>query len=108
MGMLAGGLDLPRFFPFLGQTQFKVLCAIASFIMFVTVAINCSFIPERDPTLDGEPPESKGGVVNFFKGLYRAVVQLPPQIARVCEVQFVAWIGYSFQPHYLKRELTVI
>lgn len=95
--MLAGGLDLPKLLPFLGNTQFKVLCAVASFVMFATVAINCASIPERDPTLDGEPSEGKEGILNFFKGLYRAVVRLPPQIVRVCEVQFVAWIGYDFQ-----------
>jgi len=96
--MLAGGLDLPKLLPFLGNTQFKALCAVASFVMFVTVAINCAFIPERDPTLDDEPLEGKEGLLNVFKGLYRAVVRLPPQITRVCEVQFVAWIGYGFQP----------
>jgi solute carrier family 45 protein 1/2/4 len=98
MGMLAGGLDLPKLLPFLGTTQFKVLCAVASFVMFVTVTINCASIPERDPTLDDQPPEGKERLFNFFKGLYRAVVRLPPQIIRVCEVQFVAWIGYGCQP----------
>ena len=98
IGMLAGGLDLPKLFPFLGNSQFKVLCAVASFIMFVTVAINCASIPERDPTLDGELPEGKEGLLNFFKGLYRAFVRLPSQITRICEVQFVAWMGHGFQP----------
>jgi hypothetical protein len=99
--MLAGGLDLPKLLPFLGKTQFKVLCAVASFVMFATVAINCASVSERDPTLDG-PPEGKEGLLNVFKGLYRAVVRLPPQITRVCAVQFVAWIGYDFQPPKMK------
>lgn len=94
IGMLAGGLDLPKLLPFFGNTQFKVLCAVASIVMFTTVVINCASIPERDPTLDGDPPESKGGLLNFFRGLYRAVVRLPPQVAKVCAVQFVAWIGW--------------
>lgn len=94
VGMLAGGLDLPKLLPFLGNSQFKVLCAVASIVIFTTVAINCASIPERDPTLDGELPESKDGLLNFFKGLYHAVVRLPPQVAKVCAVQFVAWIGW--------------
>jgi len=98
VGMLAGGLDLPKLLPFLGNTQFQVLCAVASFVIFATVGINCASIPERDPTLDGEPPKGKDSLLNFFKGLYRAVVRLPPQIARICQVQFIAWIGYGFQP----------
>lgn len=94
IGMLAGGLDLPKLLPFLGNTQFKVLCAVASIVMFATVAITCASISERDPTLDGELSESKGGLINFFKGLYHAVVRLPPQVVKVCEVQFIAWIGW--------------
>jgi len=94
LGMLAGGLNLPKLFPFLGNTQFKCLCAVASIVMFITVGINCAAIPERDPTLDPEPPESKNGLINFFKGLYHAVVRLPPQVSNVCQVQFIAWIGW--------------
>ena len=94
LGMLAGGLNLPKLLPFLGNTQFKCLCAVASIVMFITVGINCAAIPERDPTLDPEPSESKNGIMNFFKGLYHAVVRLPPQVSKVCQVQFIAWIGW--------------
>jgi solute carrier family 45 protein 1/2/4 len=92
-GYLAGYINLPLYLPFLGDTQFKVLCAIASLIMALTVGISCT-AGERDPTRDPPPAEQKEGVIAFFKGLSRSVKRLPDQIKRVCEVQFFAWIGW--------------
>ncbi|KAF2273815.1 uncharacterized protein EI97DRAFT_435736 [Westerdykella ornata] len=94
LGYLAGNVKLPKYFPWLGGSQFKVLCAIASFIMAVTVAISCLTIQERDPRFDGHVPETQDGVLAFFKSLYKSVRTLPDQIKRVCEVQFFAWIGW--------------
>ncbi|KAF2638885.1 hypothetical protein P280DRAFT_64600 [Massarina eburnea CBS 473.64] len=93
LGYFAGNAKLTEYFPWLGDSQFKCLCAIASFIMAVTVAISCLAVSERDPTFD-PPVETQGGVINFFKSLARSVKSLPPQIKRVCEVQFAAWIGW--------------
>ncbi|KAF2715011.1 hypothetical protein K504DRAFT_366816 [Pleomassaria siparia CBS 279.74] len=93
MGYLAGMVRLPDYLPFLGDSQFKVLCAIASIILALTVGISCGTIHERDPRWDGAP-DSEGGVLAFFRGLVRSVRKLPPQIRRVCEVQLFAWIGW--------------
>jgi solute carrier family 45 protein 1/2/4 len=94
LGYLAGNVKLPDYLPFLGGTQFKVLCAIASIIMALTVAISCTTVHERDPRFDGPPPDNQDSVLAFFKSLYKSVNSLPPQIRRVCEVQFFAWIGW--------------
>ncbi|KAF1851211.1 uncharacterized protein K460DRAFT_401236 [Cucurbitaria berberidis CBS 394.84] len=94
LGYLAGYIKLPEHLPWLGGTQFKVLCAIASFIMALTVGISCASCPERDPQFDSTPAEQQDGVIAFFKSLARSVRRLPPQIKRVCEVQFFAWIGW--------------
>jgi solute carrier family 45 protein 1/2/4 len=93
LGYLAGNVKLPEYFPWLGGSQFKVLCAIASFIMALTVGISCLTIHERDPTFD-VAPDVQEGVIAFFKTLFRSVRSLPSQIKRVCEVQFFAWIGW--------------
>jgi solute carrier family 45 protein 1/2/4 len=93
LGYFAGNADLPAWFPWLGDSQFKVLCAIASFIMAVTVAISCLAVNERNPSHD-KPAVEQEGLVNFFRGLFRSVKSLPVQIKRVCEVQFAAWIGW--------------
>jgi solute carrier family 45 protein 1/2/4 len=94
MGYIFGYLDLRKIFPFLGNTQFKVLCALASIFLTVTLALSCWYIQERDPRLDG-PPSSDGlGLVSFFKQAFKSIRNLPPQIARVCEVQVAAWVGW--------------
>lgn len=80
--------------PFFGNTQFKVLCVLASLALIVTVTVSCATVGERDPRLEGEPPVQKAGVIAFFVELYRSVRRLPPQISRVCQVQFFAWIGW--------------
>jgi len=93
MGFSAGFIDLPRYLSWLGHTQFRILCAIASFVMALTVAISCSTVPERNPQFD-EVPEPQGSVLNFFKSLLRSVRKLPDQVRKVCMVQLFAWIGW--------------
>ncbi|KAK4961126.1 hypothetical protein LTR10_001616 [Elasticomyces elasticus] len=93
-GYLFGYINLPKYLWFFGDTQFKVLCVIASITMAITLGISCISITERDPRLEGVPTEQEGGVVAFFKNLFRSIRKLPTQISRVCQVQFVAWIGW--------------
>jgi solute carrier family 45 protein 1/2/4 len=94
VGYLFGYVDLPRYLWFFGNTQFKILCVIASAAMAVTLSITCVFCPERDPRQDGPPPEQETGVFAFFTGLFRAMQKLPTQIKAVCWTQFFAWIGW--------------
>lgn len=94
IGYLSGYVNLPRLMPFLGNTQFKVLCANASLILIATVAISCTCIKERDPHVHGDPSTQRAGVIGFFKDLYHSIRRLPPRIQQVCQVQFFAWIGW--------------
>lgn len=94
LGYLSGYVDLPRILPFFGNTQFKVLCVIACLALGITVTISTLSIHERDPRLDGELTPQKEGVLAFFVGLYHSIRKLPPQIMKVCQVQFFAWIGW--------------
>lgn len=94
LGYLSGYLHLPKLLPFLGDTQFKVLCAIASMVLCVTLGISCLSVKERDPRLEGPVKKSKLGVLAFFKQVFKSLRRLPPQIRTVCEVQFFAWIGW--------------
>lgn len=89
-----GYLDLPKYVWFLGNTQFKVLCVIASVALGITVLVSCGLIKERDPNIDGPPPKDRGGVLSFFKSVFNSIKRLPPQTRKVCEVQFFAWIGW--------------
>ncbi|KAI9791988.1 MAG: hypothetical protein M1816_003257 [Peltula sp. TS41687] len=94
LGYLSGYLHLPRLLPFLGDTQFKVLCALASIALASTLSISCLSIKERDPRLEGPMKKTKTGVLAFFKQVLKSIRRLPPQIRMVCEVQFFAWIGW--------------
>ncbi|KAH9811719.1 MFS/sugar transport protein [Teratosphaeria destructans] len=94
IGYLFGYVNLPKYLWFFGDTQFKVLCVIASIALAVTLLVSCISIKERDPRLEGDPEKGAAGVFAFFKGLWHSMRKLPTQIARVCQVQFFAWIGW--------------
>ncbi|KFY23889.1 hypothetical protein V493_05577 [Pseudogymnoascus sp. VKM F-4281 (FW-2241)] len=94
VGYCFGYINLPKYMWFFGDTQFKILCVIASICLSITVAISIIFIKERDPRKEGPPLRDKGGVVAFFKGVFSSIKSLPPQTRKVCEVQFFAWIGW--------------
>lgn len=94
VGYVAGYVDLPKITWWLGDTQFKCLCAIASVSLGLTVLVSM-IIKERNPKLDGPAPASKRpGLLNFFGKLFASIRRLPPQTKKVCMVQFCAWIGF--------------
>lgn len=94
LGYVAGYVNLPKITWWLGDTQFKDLCAIASIALGSTVLLSCLVVRERDPRLEGPPSTDKPGVLAFFKKIFTSIKRLPPQIKKVCVVQFCAWIGF--------------
>lgn len=93
IGYLAADANLPKIFWFLGDTQFKVLAAIACIALASAVTASTSYVKERDPRLDG-PPQDTGGIFDFFGQIFTSMKRMPPQIRKVCEVQFFNWIGW--------------
>jgi solute carrier family 45 protein 1/2/4 len=93
LGYIFGYMDLPKIVPSLGNTQFKVLCVLASVSLCITVAISCVYIKERDPRAEG-PVTGSLGMVSFFRQILKSIRSLPTQIARVCEAQVAAWVGW--------------
>lgn len=94
VGYIAGYVDLPQVMWWLGDTQFKGLCAIASVALGSTVLVSM-FIKERDPRLDSFQKKPKRlGFIAFFFTLFTSIKRLPPQTKKVCTVQFCAWIGF--------------
>lgn len=96
LGYVAGYIDLPKVTGgIFGDTQFKVLCVIASFALTSTVVISSLTVHERDPRLDQSPGfEKTSGVLSFFRQIFRSMVRLSPQVRKVCQVQFFNWIGW--------------
>lgn len=96
IGYIAGYVNLPQITWWLGNTQFKDLCAIASIALGSTVLMSCVLIKERNPQLDEPNAKNRkqAGVISFFIGLFASMKRLPPQIKKVCVVQFCAWVGF--------------
>lgn len=94
VGYIAGYINLPAYLWFFGNTQFKILCAVASICLAATIFLSTSVIKERNPKLDGPPPSNRPGVLAFFFKIFTSIKRLPPQIKRVCQVQFCAWVGF--------------
>jgi solute carrier family 45, member 1/2/4 len=96
IGYIFGYLNLPQYFSFLGNTQFKVLVTIASIALSSTVLLSVITIKERNPQLD--PPSRADsesfGFFSFFKQVFVSIKRLPPQIRKVCEIQFFHWMGW--------------
>lgn len=95
LGYIFGYLNLPQYFHFFGNTQFKVLVVLASIALSSTVFISIISIRERNPKLD--PPlkdYEDEGIMSFFKQVFSSMRRLPPQIREVCEIQFFHWIGW--------------
>lgn len=100
IGYVAGYADLPTYLWFFGNTQFQILCVIASISLSSTVAISVLTIKERDPRLEVAKPKARGGVIAFFKTVFKSIRRLPPLTKQVCQVQFFAWVGYFPQLFY--------
>lgn len=96
LGYIFGYLNLPQYMSFFGNTQFKVLCVIASIAVSSTVLISVLFIKERNPQLD--PPSKSdhrsSGILTFFKDVFLSIKRLPPQTKTVCKIQFFHWMGW--------------
>ncbi|ANB13637.1 Sucrose transport protein SUC5 [Sugiyamaella lignohabitans] len=101
-GYVLGSMNLVKAFPWLGNTQFKVLSAWACIALVVTVTPAVIYVTERDPNTDPtivSPPQraeniGKSKIRQIYNDTYHAIVRLSPQTRLLCNVQFFAWIGY--------------
>lgn len=93
IGFIAGYVRLTGPLWFFGRTQFQILCAIASIALSASIFLSCWFIQERDPRnspIAGTNPS----LVAFFLSIFKSIKRLPPQVMRVCQVQFFGWVGF--------------
>ncbi|KAF2755928.1 hypothetical protein EJ05DRAFT_539773 [Pseudovirgaria hyperparasitica] len=93
IGYLAGFVNLPKYLPWLGYSQFKVLSAITCFALALSVTISCASVHERDARAEGSSNADES-VAAFFRSLIKSFGRLPKQVVRVCQVQCAAWIGW--------------
>ncbi|KAK3180591.1 hypothetical protein K4F52_008057 [Lecanicillium sp. MT-2017a] len=94
VGFIAGYINLTKPLWFLGKTQFQILCATASILLTITVIVSCTSVQERDPRNAATGAAKNPGLFAFFLSLFKSIKRLPPQIMRVCQVQFCGWVGF--------------
>jgi solute carrier family 45 protein 1/2/4 len=90
MGYFVGFLDLPRLVPLLGNTQLKCLCFITIGVLVATVAITCASSPE-EPSY---PHIANTPWYTSFVEIGKSWKSLPSPIQDICNVQFLAWMGW--------------
>ncbi|EWC45189.1 hypothetical protein DRE_06077 [Drechslerella stenobrocha 248] len=92
---LAGSIDLVGIFGnwFLGNTQFKKLCLIASVTLGGTVGLTSWAVEER-VLLSRRESDTKEGVFHIFVVIYQTLFSLPNRIRAICFIQFFAWLGW--------------
>ncbi|KAI9001651.1 major facilitator superfamily domain-containing protein [Gaertneriomyces semiglobifer] len=91
IGYFVGYLDLPTFFPFLGNTQLKVLCWLAALWFSSTLATTCWYVKEKRFA-----PEARHLGRQWYApmvDIVHAMRNLPGPVQDICNVQFFAWLG---------------
>ncbi|KAA8650315.1 uncharacterized protein ATNIH1004_002999 [Aspergillus tanneri] len=93
LGYCLGFMDLPKTFPIFGDTQFKVLCVIASISLLSTLSISCACIKEEN-TSEKLPEAGNPAFGLFVRLLMTTIRQLSPQIWKIFAIQFASWFGW--------------
>ena len=93
-GYASGFVNLPLLLPWLGDTQFKCVCVVASLSLGVTIAVTLYVVQERELIVADEDMKTGLGVFNVFRQVYTCVVGMPEDMKMVCKVQFFAWVGW--------------
>lgn len=100
LGYVAGYVNLKQHFWFFGDSQFKILCVIASIALASTVSLSLFTIRERDRCKEVRLAPNKAGILSFFRTIFTSIKRLPPLTRKVCEIQLFAWIGMFPQIFY--------
>lgn len=93
LGYTAGYVSLPKYLPWLGDTQLKGLCLIASVALGSTVAVTC-FIAKEQRFVDLDASSKKQSFAGNILQILSSIKTCPREIRKICMVQFFAWIGW--------------
>ncbi|EPE24423.1 MFS general substrate transporter [Glarea lozoyensis ATCC 20868] len=91
---LCGYIDLPSLFPCFGNTQFKVLCTITTFVLIGTITTTCWTTTETPCRTSNLALDHSKGTVHRIVKLLSSFRALSTQLQWVCVVQFFAWMGW--------------
>lgn len=92
-GYFMGYIDLVKYLWFLGNTQLKVLCVLATAVLLLCDLITCYAVREKAIDKITSTPK-KRSPFRLFGDIFKNIWNLPQPIQRICNVQFFAWIGW--------------
>jgi solute carrier family 45 protein 1/2/4 len=102
VGYGSGFVDFPSVFPYLGNTQFQVLCVICCMCLVATVVLQCMTIPEKKLEYHSSTQRSKDlGVFGPLKQGLRTAGTMPKRIRCICIVQFFSWLSWFSFMYYI-------
>ncbi|OLN94318.1 General alpha-glucoside permease 2, partial [Colletotrichum chlorophyti] len=95
LGYGAGAIDLVSIFgTTFGDTQFKQLTLIATFLMVFSSGVTCWAVTERVLVSTRQDPRKATGRFKVFRQIWSTLLHLPPRIQAICWAQFWSWIGW--------------
>lgn len=94
IGYLFGFIDLLSVFPWLGDSQMKVICIISSLVFISGIALTCISVKEIPYIAEPLQESWVTFTINVFKRIYNGLWKLPSSLQSVCNVQFLVWIGW--------------
>ncbi|KAK1521736.1 sucrose transporter, partial [Colletotrichum paranaense] len=95
LGYGAGAIDLVGIFgKTMGDSQFKQLTLIATFLMLFSSGVTCWAVTERVLVSTRHDPRKATGRFKVFRQIWSTLLHLPPRIQAICWAQFWSWIGW--------------
>ena len=94
LSYLAAFEDLSRWIPWLGGSQFRILCVLTSITLILSLMLTCLTVREERLRVDTEADKERETVAERLWYLCTAFPRLPRQVRRVCLVQFFSWMGW--------------
>jgi solute carrier family 45, member 1/2/4 len=93
LSYITGFLHLPGLLPFLGGTQFKILCLLVSFVLAVSLAITSWFIAETAPE-QNETFKYRHSIRDSLKCYAFKLPTISKEIKIILQVQFASWMSW--------------
>ncbi|KAJ0160624.1 General alpha-glucoside permease [Colletotrichum tanaceti] len=95
LGYGAGAVDLVGIFgTTMGDSQFKQLTLMATFLMIFSSGVTCWAVTERVLVSTRHDTRRATGRFKVFRQIWSTLLHLPPRIQAICWAQFWSWIGW--------------
>lgn len=94
LGYIFGFINLPRLFPWLGNTQYQCVFLLASIVLTGTIVVTCFVIREKPLVLRSWEEDRIIGMMAVFRQVFVSARLMPKRMKLVCKIQFLSWLGW--------------